>query len=84
MDVAVAVYTGGRRLPVEERFGLSAQVRRAATSVPSNIAEGHSSGTDGVLIRHLRIALGSVGELETQMALATVSVCYVHQTGPCE
>lgn len=49
---------------------MSAQIRRAAVSIPSNIAEGHSTGMDGLLRHHLRIALGSVGELETHMELA--------------
>lgn len=71
MELAVACCTLAQRLPATERFELSAQIGRAAVSVPCNIAEGHSTGTDGVLIRHLRISRGSVGELETHMELAT-------------
>lgn len=70
MELTVAVYALAGRLPKDERFELSAQVRRAAVSVPSNIAEGHSTGMDGLLLRHLRIAQGSVGELETQVELS--------------
>lgn len=70
MDLAVALYRLAERLPSSERFEVSAQMRRAAVSVPSNIAEGHATGSDGVLLRHLRIARGSVGELETHLELA--------------
>ena len=62
-------YSIASRLPTEERYGLASQIRRAAVSVPSNIAEGHSSGSDGILKRHLQISLGSVGELRTHLEL---------------
>ena len=70
MELTVALYGLAGRLPRDERFELSAQVRRAAVSVPSNIAEGPSTGMDGLLLRHLRIARGSLGELETHVELA--------------
>jgi four helix bundle protein len=57
-------------LPATERFELSSQMRRASISVPSNIAEGQSCGEDGRYIHHLRVALGSLGELSTQLELA--------------
>src|SRR5262249_39209589 len=69
MDLAVACYEVARRLPSDERFVLGSQIRRAAISVPSNIAEGHATRSDGTLLRHLRIARGSLGELETQLEL---------------
>lgn len=75
MELAVACYRLARQLPVEERFALSAQIRRAAVSVPSNIAEGHSTGSDGVFGRQVRTSLGSVGELETQLELAGSACC---------
>jgi four helix bundle protein len=62
--------TLARQLPQDERFELGSQMRRAAVSVSSNIAEGHCFGTDPMLAKHLRSALGSVGELETQIELA--------------
>jgi four helix bundle protein len=70
MTLAVECYQVSKRLPSEERFGLSAQIRRAAASVPSNIAEGHAAGSDGIFARHVRIALGSLAELSTQFELA--------------
>ena len=69
MSLALACYGVAKRLPADERFELSAQIRRAPVSVPSNVAEGHSSGRDGVFGRHVSISLGSVGELETHMEL---------------
>lgn len=70
MDLAVACYKVAKLLPASERFEMSSQIRKAATSVPSNVAEGHSTGSDGLCMRHLRIALGSVGELDTQLELS--------------
>jgi four helix bundle protein len=54
----------------EERFGLTAQMRRAAVSVPSNIAEGQGRRSDGEFRHHLSIAHGSLRELETQLMLS--------------
>jgi four helix bundle protein len=75
MDAALACYALVRRLPAEERFELGPQMRRAAVSVPANVAEGHSYGTDPMLAKHLRTALGSLGELQTQIEL-TVRLKY--------
>jgi four helix bundle protein len=60
--------TGG--FPKEEMYGLTSQMRRAAASVPANIAEGYSRGGDAELARFLRIAVGSAGELEYHLLLA--------------
>ena len=70
MDLTVVAYNAAKLLPKTERYELSSQVRRAAVSIPSNIAEGQNSGADGRYIHHLRIALGSVGELATDIELA--------------
>ena len=69
MDLAVAVYALAGRLPSCERFELSAQMRRAAVSIPANIAEGQGCGEDGRYIHHVRIALGSLCELATHLEL---------------
>jgi four helix bundle protein len=69
MRVAVEVYQLTRRLPKEELYVLTAQVRRAAISIPSNIAEGHArQGRE--FAHYLSIALGSAAEVETQLLLA--------------
>jgi four helix bundle protein len=70
MELTVVVYNTAKLLPQSERYELSSQIRRAAVSVPSNIAEGQSSGADGRYIYHPRIALGSLGELATDIELA--------------
>ena len=69
MDLADAVYTATGAFPREEIFGLCAQLRRAAVSIPSNVAEGRAIG-GGRFLHHIRIALGSEAELETQVELA--------------
>ena len=69
MDLADAVYTVTAAFPRHEIFGLTSQLRRAAVSIPSNIAEGRAIG-GGRFLHHLRIAIGSEAELETQMELA--------------
>ena len=70
MDIVIDVYRLSRALPAEERFGLSAQLRRAAVAIPSNIAEGHSRIGGGEFRRFVSIARGSGAEVETQIAVA--------------
>ena len=69
MDLTVTIYEQAARLPDDERYVLSSQIRRAGGSIPSNIAEGHSCGEDGRYIHHVRVALGSAGELSTELEL---------------
>jgi four helix bundle protein len=59
-----------RKYPFEEKFGLVAQMRRAAISIPSNIAEGQARHTTGEFIRFISHAEGSVVELDTQLILS--------------
>ena len=70
MDLVEQIYKITRRFPKEELYGLTSQVRRAAVSIPSNIAEGHCRNGRREFVHHLSIALGSLGELETQVILA--------------
>jgi four helix bundle protein len=69
IDLAAMVYAATAHFPTDERFGLTAQARRAAVSIPSNVAEGQSR-PQGAFINHLSIALGSHAELETLVILA--------------
>ena len=71
MTLAEHVYLLVERLPATERFELSAQLRRAAVSVPSNIAEGYGRGPSASYANFLRIARGSLREVETQLLLAS-------------
>lgn len=71
MTLAEVVYRLTAPFPLEERYGLTAQMRKAAVSIPSNIAEGQGRrSTDEEFARFLRIALGSNCELETQLELS--------------
>ncbi len=70
MDLVVAVYGCTQRWPDEERYGLVSQIRRAAISIPSNIAEGKGRASDRELIKFLNYARGSVYEVQTQIRLA--------------
>ena len=70
MELVVAVYALSHALPREEIYGLTSQMRRAAVSVPSNIAEGQGRASRGEFRNHLGIAYGSLMELETQLILA--------------
>ena len=70
MDLVVAVYELSKTFPHDERWGLTAQVRRAVLSVPSNIAEGYGRQQRGEYMHQLSIANGSLKEVETQLIVA--------------
>jgi four helix bundle protein len=69
--LAKTVYRLTQSFPSAERFGLIAQMRRAAVSVPSNLAEGQARHTTGEFIQFISHAEGSVAELDTQLFLST-------------
>jgi four helix bundle protein len=70
MRLVGQVYRLTQSFPDVERYGLTQQIRRAAVSVPSNIAEGAARGTRPELVRFLSIARGSLSELDTQLWIA--------------
>src|SRR6266404_2204441 len=69
MDLVEEVYKITKGFPKEELYGLVSQMRRAAISVPSNIAEGHSRNGSREFVHHLSIAHGSLSEVETQVEI---------------
>lgn len=70
MALAKEVYKATSVMPDAERFGLTAQMRRAAVSIPSNIAEGYARQSRVEYIRFLKVARGSLAELRTQVLLS--------------
>jgi len=69
-ELALAVYVASRGWPSEEKYGLTSQARRAASSVAANIAEGAARFGPKELKRYLNISLGSLGELDYHLRLA--------------
>ena len=67
MELLLVIYDIASRLPQIERFELAQQMRRAAVSVPSNVAEGQAYGPSARYLHHVRIALGSLAELDTHL-----------------
>jgi four helix bundle protein len=78
MELVVQVYHLTRHFPREEMHGLTSQMRRAAVSIPTNIAEGWGRGSRKEYIQFLRIARGSLLELETLLAISR-SLRYLSQ-----
>lgn len=79
MDVVVRCYKLTETFPSDEKFGLSSQLRRAAVSVPANIAEGHGRSQTKPYINHLSISMGSLKELKTHILIAK-ELGYVSET----
>ncbi len=69
MELVLEVYRVVGQLPREERFDLGSQLRRCSVSIPSNLAEGHARDSRAEFLRFVRISLGSLAELETQLEL---------------
>jgi four helix bundle protein len=70
MALAESCYRLTRGFPREETFGMSSQIRRAAASVPANVAEGYGRENTRTFVQYLRIAQGSLKEVETHLLLA--------------
>ncbi len=70
MDFVTEIYNLTRQFPKEELWGLTSQIRRAAVSIPSNIAEGCGRTSVKETSRFMDIALGSIAEVETQLLIA--------------
>ena len=79
MDIVVRCYRLSSIFPGEERYGLTSQLRRAAVTVPANIAEGHGRSATKPFLNHLSIAMGSLKELETHILIAE-KLGYVTET----
>lgn len=71
MQIVATVYRLTQTFPKEESFGLTSQMRRAAVSIPTNIAEGYGRGSDKAFGAFIRIAIGSLYELRTLVSVAT-------------
>ncbi|MBD0414820.1 four helix bundle protein [Oryzicola mucosus] len=70
MELAVACYSVTKAFPNSEVYGMTSQIRRSAASIAANIAEGHGRENTGAFIQFLRIAQGSLKELETHLLLS--------------
>lgn len=84
MSLAEQCYELSKLLPQDELYGLTSQIRRAAVSIPANIAEGYGRDQTGGYIQFLRIAQGSARELETHLLLtARLKLIDMERVKPC-
>lgn len=70
VDLAVECYSTTRTFPATETYGMTSQIRRSSASIAANIAEGHGRESREVFVNYLRIAQGSLKELETHLIIA--------------
>ncbi len=70
VEMVTKVYEYTKAFPADKRFGLTSQIRRAAVSIPANIAEGAARQHDKKFLQYLYVAQGSVSELETELLIA--------------
>ena len=70
IDFVTKIYSYTKVFPSEEKFGLVSQMRRAAVSIPSNIAEGAARKSDKEYLQFLYISLGSIAEIDTQLIIS--------------
>jgi four helix bundle protein len=83
MEIAEALYALTCNFPKEEMYGITSQIRRAAASIPANIAEGNARDSTKDNLRFLAIAIGSLAEVETFLELAVrLQYCKLAQTEP--
>lgn len=71
VDLVVSCYCITGSFPPSETYGLTSQIRRAAVSIPANVAEGNGRGSRGSYVHHVQIALGSLSELRTLIEIST-------------
>ena len=77
IDFVLMLYKVTETFPATESFGLVSQMRRAAVSIPSNIAEGYARGNEREILHFLHISSGSISELDTQLMLSN-KLCYIN------
>jgi four helix bundle protein len=80
MELVTEIYKVSQKFPQEEMFGLTSQIRRAAVSIPSNIAEGRGKSSKGEFQQFLYHARGSLAEVETQLMIA-INLGYLTNQG---
>src|SRR5262245_45705831 len=78
-ELTLGVYRATKSFPADERFGLTNQLRRACTSIESNLAEGCGRGSDSDFSRLVQIAMGSASEVECQLLLA-LDLAYLEES----
>jgi len=70
VELAVACYSATKAFPSSETYGMTSQIRRSSASIAANIAEGHGRENTGSFIQFLRVAQGSLKELETHLVIS--------------